>query len=76
MKRLLIVAALAIALGAQTRVNTIAEITGTGVAVQINTLLPGVSGFYPVPLPNPGYSLAQLYVYIPSGDKINVLWSN
>ena len=119
MRRLLILAMVALALGAQTRVNTVAEITGSNAAVQINTtgsavwvaimanatnsttncsttsmsacprvgdssvsatrgvpLLPGASGFYPVPLPNPGYSLAQLYVYIPTGDKINVLWAN
>jgi hypothetical protein len=119
MRRLLILAMLALALGAQTRVNTVAEITGSNAAVQINTtgsavwvtimanatnattncstssmsacprvgdssvsatrgipLLPGTSGFYPVPLPNSGYSLAQLYVYIPNGDKINVLWAN
>lgn len=120
MRRLLILAAAtALFLVAQTRLTSPAEIVGTGVAVQINTteiarwvqfvapltnsathcsatditacprvgnsgvtaargipVQPGAGYMLPVlPTGTPGYSTAQIYVWVATGDKMDVSWA-
>jgi hypothetical protein len=119
LKRVLFLLAIAVLLAAQTRITSPAEISGTGVAVQLNatevarwiqfvaplsnsathcvaadiTACPrvgdaNVSATRGIPIPpgggymlpvlpsgQPGYSTAQIYVWIASGDKIDVSWA-